>query len=157
MCGFFFGLLGALIVFKVASHRHHLGGCGGHHRRFRHHHGYGHGHGRRFERRRRHWMDWLFTRLDTTHGQEKVILDAAREVEDAVRGARGLGKKQRRDLGDILRGESFDHEAVGQAWTEQDEALEKARMAVLTALQRVHEVLEPRQRAQLADMIDGGW
>ncbi len=152
------GLLGALIAFKVVSHRHHFGHC--HHRRHRFgggRHGFSGRHGHRHERRRRRWLDWLFAELDTTHGQEKVILEASREVEDALRSAKGLGKKHRRDLGDILRAESFDHAVVGEAWTEQDEALEKARMAIVTALQKVHEVLEPRQRAQLADIVDGAW
>lgn len=154
MCGFFLGLFGALIAFKLVAFRHRYGGCHARGHRF----GGGRHHRKgRYERRRRRWLDWIFSELDTTHGQEKVILEASREIEDALKGAKGLGKKHRNDLGDILRAETFDHATVGEAWTEQDEALEKVRMAIVTALQKVHEVLEPRQRAHLADIIDGAW
>lgn len=83
--------------------------------------------------------------------------EAAEDVEDVVKDAKGLGRKQKRDLADILRGDAFDHEAVGEVWSEQDEALEKIRLQILTSLQKVHDVLEPRQREQLADMLEGAW
>ncbi len=139
MCGFFFGVFGAYFLFRMMRWR---GRCGP-----------GGWHGPR-RSRRRGWLDWMFTRLDTTHGQEKVIQEAASEIEEAVRSAKGLGRKHKRDLADILRGDEFDHEAVGEAWSEQDEALEKVRMSIVSSLQKVHEVLERRQRDQLADMLD---
>lgn len=150
MCGFFLGLLGAAILFKIGRRMMYGGGCGGGRRRHMRRGGYG----RRFSGR---WLDWLFERLDTSHGQEKVMREAAREVEDAMRSVKGLGRKHKRDLADIIRGNDFDHEAVGETWTEQDQALEKVRMSIVTALQKVHEVLEPRQREQLADMLEGAW
>ena len=83
--------------------------------------------------------------------------EAADDVEEAVRDFKGLGRKHKRDLADILRGDEFDHEAVGEAWSEQDAALEKIRLRLVTSMQKVHEVLEPRQREQLADMLEGAW
>ena len=145
MCGFLLGLLMMFVVFKFAR-RGAFWGC----RRFGRH---GAGLDGRSWRYRR-ILDWLFSRLDTTHGQEKVIREAVGEIEEAFRGTRGLGRKHIRNLADAIRAEDFGHDEVAEVWTEQDQALEKLRVSMLNALQAVHGVLEPEQRQTLGDMIE---
>ncbi len=130
------------------------GGCGGGWGRGHHHGHHGHWGGGRDPQR---WMlRGLFERLDTTPGQEKVILEAVetlrakgREGRDAVHGTAG-------DVAKAFRGERFDEAAMVEAFTRQDAALESAQKGLFEALAKVHEVLDERQRRELADMLERG-
>ena len=118
-----------------------------------HRDGYGEGRGWGFERvvlRR------IFERLDTTPGQEKVIVQAVSEGRDAIRSAVGEFRGSRDDLAKVIAGESFDETALGGVFAKQDEALANARKALTGALAKVHEALDSRQRSALADMIARG-
>lgn len=103
------------------------------------------------------WMlRGLFERLDTTPGQEKVILAAVEamrakggEIRDAVHGTGG-------DVAKAFRGERFDESAMADAFTRQDAALENAQKALFEALAKVHEVLDERQRRELAELMERG-
>jgi len=101
-------------------------------------------------------LRWLFRRLDTTHGQEKVIVDAAEALRSSFRDAKEQLHRSRTSLGEALRAEEFSHERVADAWVRQDEALEKLRLALSTGLHQVHETLDPRQRATLAELLEHG-
>lgn len=101
-------------------------------------------------------LRWLFEQLDTTPGQEKVIKEAASGVMAALRTAREELLSTRGRLADALRGESFDHEAIADAWVKHDKSLEETRLRLVTALQHVHEALDDTQRRQLAEMIEEG-
>lgn len=147
MCGFFLGLLVMFLVLRCVMGRRCWRRRGG--GRF----GPWDGAGRRSWGRRR-VLEWLFSKLDTSHGQEKVIREAVGEVEEAFRGTKGLGRKHVRNLADALRGAEFRHDSVAEIWSEQDQALENLRMALLNALQAIHGVLEPEQRDLLADLIE---
>ena len=148
MCAFFLGLLMMFLIARGTGWR-------GFRRRGRHGWCAGRGEGRAgVGWGRRRMMDWLFSKLDTSHGQEKVIREAVDEVEEALRSTRGLGRKHVRNVADALRGPDFGHDGVAEVWAEQDQALERVRMAVLNALQSVHGVLEPEQRDKLADLVE---
>jgi uncharacterized membrane protein len=99
----------------------------------------------------------LFQRLETTPGQEKVILAAVQDLKaragtmrDSLFGARG-------DVARSFRAPSFDEHSVGAAFARADDAHEQLRRAALDALAKVYEALDERQRRELADLIDRGF
>ncbi len=98
-------------------------------------------------------LRWLFEHLDTTHGQEKVILEAVEDLRGPAQKAREEALSTLGDLGNAVRGESFDHGRTAETWVRQDKALEQLRLTLTTALARVHEVLDERQRKLLADLL----
>lgn len=122
------------------------GGCHGHH---------GH-HGGRGSYGRRGMLRLVFERLDTTPGQEKVILAAIDDVRAAGQTARGEWKRARADVATAVRGDTVDEPRLAEASARLDAAGQTLREAVSVGLTKIHEVLEPDQRRRLADMIDDG-
>lgn len=98
----------------------------------------------------------LFERLDTTPGQEKVIVAAFEESRDALRESWKSVRDSRADLARALRGDSFDEEAVSAARSRHEEALRKSHEVWTAAIRKVHEALDSKQRAILADLIEQG-
>jgi Spy/CpxP family protein refolding chaperone len=177
MLGFIFGTICLVALIKVLRHGHghhgwrwaHGGGCGGH--------GYGgwHGHhgGRGFGGGPP-WARWgggggfgegfmmrgLFSRLETTPGQEKVIKDAFQKVRDTMKEARGEWQ-DKSELISLLRGETFDRTAAEGLSGKADASFAKVRVVIVEALAQIHEALDDRQRRILADFIEsrgrGGW
>lgn len=141
MLGFFCGALFAVALYKISRHGFGRGRCGGRSRRGGRH---------------RMMLNWLFRRLDTTHGQEKVVKEASVEVEAALRDARDQFGASLQSLARALRSDEFGHEQVADAWVRQDDAVEKTRLALTTAMQSLHGTLERDQRHTLADMVERG-
>jgi uncharacterized membrane protein len=110
----------------------------------------GFGFGKRF------FLRFIFERLDTTPGQEKVLAQAFDEIREAVKTAKGDWTSSRSRMADAMRGAEFDHEAVGEAWAKHDTAFEAMRLKVATSMAQVHEALDERQRKILADLIEKG-
>ena len=174
MLGFIFGTVCLVALVKVLRHghghhgwRYAHGGCGGH--------GYGgwHGHhgGRGYGGPP--WARWggggfgegfmmrgLFSRLETTPGQEKVIKDAFQNVRDTIKEARGEWQ-DKSELISLLRGETFDRTAAEGLSGKADASFAKVRVVIVEALAQIHEALDDRQRRILADFIEsrgrGGW
>jgi uncharacterized membrane protein len=75
-----------------------------------------------------------------------------REAKSGLYDARG-------DLASALRGPVLDDAALDAMLGRVDAATGEARAAVLDALRGVHEVLDDRQRGQVADLLDhrSGW
>jgi uncharacterized membrane protein len=143
----------------------HQDACGGGpmFRRHGHHgHGPGFGHGpfggrgfaRGFGGPARGGLYGLYQALDATPGQEKVIRAAFDEVRTAVGEARGEWKQSRGDVAQAFRADSFDAEIMGNAFARHDEHLERVRKAVTGALAKVHDALDEKQRATLAEWLD---
>lgn len=142
MFGFFFGtacLIGLAAV-VLRGHHHH------------HHHPRGHG----WRRGPRRALYAVFSRLDTTPGQEKAILAAVDELTEKIRGSRGSLKQTREAAAGAVRGDRFDEATLAGAFTAQDAALSELRGAVTAAGRKIHEVLDDRQRRSLADLIESG-
>jgi hypothetical protein len=150
------------------------GGCGGGYGRrwggggwggYRDHGGH-HGWGGHHDHREGGWeggwggptvlLRGLFRRLDTTPGQEKVIVAAIDEMRAAGREARGEIKASRADLAKAMRSPGFDEVMMGEMFARHDAALETLRKAGVGAMAKVHEALDEGQRARLADMIEAG-
>ena len=166
MLGFIFGTVCLVALVKVLRHgrgygwRHAGGGCGGH--------GYGgwhghHGGGRGFGGGPP-WARWggggggfgerfLFSRLETTPGQEKVIKDAFQRVRDTFKEARGEWQ-DKSELVSLLRGDTFDRTAAEGLSGKADASFAKLRVVIVEALAQIHEALDDRQRRILADFIE---
>lgn len=98
----------------------------------------------------------LFERLDTTPGQEKVIVAAFEESRDAGREAWKSVRESREDLARALRADVFDEDAVRAARSRHEEALRKAEDVMAASLRKVHEALDSKQRGILADLLEAG-
>jgi len=121
--------------------------------------GHGHGHGPGFGGfagggwGRRGMFRWLFTRLETSPGQEKVILEAADEVREAASKMKGEARASAADIADVLRGPDVDATSLGNLFARHDTAMDGMRKAVVGALAKVHDALDERQRKILADLV----
>jgi hypothetical protein len=102
----------------------------------------------------------LSERLDATPAQERVIRDATEEFREAAAKLKGEGRKTRADLATAFRKGHFDEVLLGELYARHDRSLEELRKAFVGMGARVHEALDERQRARLADLIEsgpGGW
>ncbi|HEX7840016.1 MAG TPA: periplasmic heavy metal sensor [Kofleriaceae bacterium] len=100
----------------------------------------------------------LFMRIDASPAQERAIIAEVEKLQDRVRGAKAGLHDARGDLAAALRGPMLDEAALGAVLGRVDTATGEARAAVLDALCGIHGVLDDRQRAQVADLLDrGGW
>lgn len=114
------------------------------------------GPGRGFEQsgRARRMLRFVYERLGTSPGQETVLADAAEALVGAVQGLRGELEQSRGDLARALRAEPFDVSALKSAFGRHDERIQTLREVLSTQGARVHEVLDGRQRAALADLLE---
>jgi uncharacterized membrane protein len=162
------GVLG-LFALKRAHRRcrahYGYGGCGGYGGGCDHGHGYGYGwHGPWAPpwqgRRGRSWMlHAALARIDATPAQERAIVGELDKLKERVREVKSSMKDARGDLAAAIRGESLDDAALGGALGRADTAHAEIRRAAIDALRGIHGVLDEKQRAQVADMLDrgGGW
>ena len=138
MFGFLIGTLSLIGLIKVIRHGRGFGW-----------HGRGGG--------PRRWMlRRLFERLDTTPGQEKVIMAAFDEVETNGRAAKEAFFGGRVDSGRAMRGEHFDTTTVNEAFEKQQAAVDAFKKTVLENMQKIHEALTPEQRQVAGDLIENG-
>ncbi|MFP2928011.1 periplasmic heavy metal sensor [Pyxidicoccus sp. 3LG] len=114
-----------------------------------------HGRGSRWGWRAR--LRWLFERLETSPGQEKVIVKTAEELMEAFEKVRDEAGPSRAALGRALRGEQFDGAALRELFERHDVAMDNLRRTVQGGLSQVHEALDPRQRRELADVLEHGF
>lgn len=162
--------LGILGFMALRRARH----CGGHHHYGWHgpwsdggrwnDHGYGHGGGppwrRGRHRRGRRWMlHAALARIDATPAQERVIVGELERLQERVHGAKDSLGEARVDLSAAMRGPALDDAALGAVLGRVDAASADVRAAAIEALRTIHGVLDDKQRAQVADMLDGrgGW
>ena len=127
-------------------------------------HGHGYGYGRWGGGHGRHGGGWgpkwmlrsLFERLETTPGQEKVILSEFEAVRAELSKLREEAGKARADIANALRGEHVSQEILTAMYARQDQILESIRRTLSGAIGKVHEALEPGQRKILGDLIERG-
>ncbi|NUO54778.1 MAG: periplasmic heavy metal sensor [Polyangiaceae bacterium] len=117
-----------------------------------------HGYGRGFRRGGpRGFLNGLFSRLDTSPSQEKVIVAAVEEAREAFFSLRGEAQLTRGDVARMLSDESFDAEKLGDVFSRHDDALRKVRETVAGSMAKVHAALDHNQRASLARMLEEGF
>lgn len=148
MFGFLIGfacLVGLIAVLK-SGRRCGRGWHGGGWRR-RHRHGW------RGHRGGSHFLGFVFDRLDTTPGQEKEIRGAVEELFEKRDELRREARATRGDVAKLLRTETLDETILGELFARHDERLRDLQKAFADALGRVHQALDPEQRARLADYL----
>ena len=79
--------------------------------------------------------------------------EAVHELIDEMRGLKHEVKASSSKLADAFGDERFDEERMGELFVHHDELLGRARLAVVGALGKIHDVLEPGQRKQLSRWI----
>jgi Spy/CpxP family protein refolding chaperone len=129
------------------------GGCGGYRRGWgggRRGWGRGSGPGGSF------WLRALFSRLDTTPGQEREIRAAIEDFTTNARSAKEGLKASREHVARAIAGESFDESALGDASSRVDTAATQVKDAFAGALKRIHAALDPKQRERLSELIANG-
>jgi Spy/CpxP family protein refolding chaperone len=158
------GILGA-IAFRRAR-RCHRGGYGwhgpwaGHGGDDHDHHGWHGRHGGHGRHGRRRWMlHAMLARIDATPAQERVIVGEIDKLRERMVGSKETLRDARGDLAAAMRGPVLDDAALGAVLGRLDAATGDARGAAIEALRNVHAVLDEKQRAQVAEMLDrgGGW
>jgi hypothetical protein len=102
------------------------------------------------------FLRMLFRRLETTPGQEKVIVAAYEEMREAAREARGELKQSRAEIAKAMRGPAIDEVLFGEMFARHDAAMDKLRKAGIGAIAKVHDALDERQRARFADIVESG-
>ncbi|HWO20113.1 MAG TPA: hypothetical protein VNO30_15105 [Kofleriaceae bacterium] len=105
----------------------------------------------------RRWMlRAIFSRIDATPAQERAIVAEIDRLRERVRGVKSNLKDVRGDLAAAIRGATLDDAALGGALGRADGAHAEVRSAALDALRAIHGVLDEKQRAQVADLLDRG-
>lgn len=102
------------------------------------------------------WLRALYARLDTTPGQEREIRAALEELRERAHDAKAGLPETRQNIGKALAGETFDDSAFEVVSARFDATAEKMKDAFVSALKRIHGVLDPKQRERLADIVGKG-
>ncbi len=98
----------------------------------------------------------LFERLQTTPGQERVIAEALRELRSAFKKATEEKAKGAKQVAEALRGDDFKVENMAEAFAHLESSVEAVRDASFSALAKIHEALDDKQRRVLADLVGRG-
>ncbi len=102
-------------------------------------------------------LRWLFERLDTSPGQEKVLVQAADDLTEAFEKMRDELSATRAAIARSLRGEAFDSAALRELDARHDELVDNLRKTLRTSMSKIYEALDSKQRRELADLLEHGW
>lgn len=144
-----------------AYHGYYGHGCGGYGHGGPGHgdgwHGHGHGGPPWARGRGRRWMlHAALERIDASPAQERAIIGEIDRLKERVRAVRSTFKEGRGDLAAAVRGDVLDDAALGAALGRADAAHAEVRSAAIDALRGIHGVLDAKQRAQVAELLDRG-
>jgi Spy/CpxP family protein refolding chaperone len=141
MIGFILGAVAAVGIAKVVRAR----------RRGMYRRGFG---GPGFSRRR--WfLRSLFERLDTTPGQERVIVQVLDELSQNRKALREEFGRTRADLAQAVQGGLIEDSTLEDAFARHDRLAAQLRVAFVEAMKKLTEVLDEAQRKQVARMLEG--
>ena len=99
----------------------------------------------------------ILRRVNATPAQERAIGDAVEEFRgDVKKLGGGETRRSRQEIADALRRPTFDGVVLGEQFARHDTVIEGARKAFVGLVARVHDTLEPEQRAQLASLVERG-
>jgi hypothetical protein len=99
----------------------------------------------------------VFERLETTPGQERVILAALDELRENRKAVRDEAKQTRVDLAHAVEGGLIEDSTLEEAYARHDRTLAQLRVGFTEALKKVVEVLDEDQRKELARWLEGGF
>jgi len=98
----------------------------------------------------------MFEQLDTTPGQEKAIRAALDELRTTANSVREELRDTRVDVARAMRADHMDEITLSDVAGKATNAVDTMRAAATSALSKIHEALDERQRATLADFIESG-
>lgn len=101
----------------------------------------------------RHWLRFIFDRLDTSPGQERVMRAAFDDVAERGYATLDALHDARRNLARAFREEELVAERVVEELTRPDDALAELRRTLGARLAELHATLDPEQRARFADSL----
>ncbi len=99
----------------------------------------------------------LFERLETTPGQERVILAAFEELQQNRQALREEAKQTRADLARAVGGGLIEDSTLEDSFARHDRLLARLRVSFTEALKKIVEVLDEPQRKHLAGWLEGGF
>jgi hypothetical protein len=95
-------------------------------------------------------------RIDASPAQERAIIAEVDKLHERLHGAKRSVKEARGDLATAIRGTTLDDAALGAVLGRVDGSTGEVRTAVLEAVRSIHGILDDKQRAQVADLLDQG-
>jgi hypothetical protein len=149
MLGFIIGTVSLIALVKVLRYGRRWHGYG-----YGHSHGYGHGPG---VSPRRWFLRSLFERLETTPGQEKVIVAALDELRENRKVVRGELEQTRGDIARAVAGGLIEDGVLEETFARHDRLFAQLRVSFVEAMRKITEALDERQRKQVASVLEGGW
>jgi uncharacterized membrane protein len=93
---------------------------------------------------------FAFERLNTSPGQEKAIRSALQDLRESLSSLRPSVQSLRQDIASGFKEESFTAAQAENILHSRDPELGQARAAIALTISRVHEALDPDQRARVA-------
>jgi Spy/CpxP family protein refolding chaperone len=106
--------------------------------------------------RRFHGLRRLMRSLDASPSQERALRDLIHSARDQLRELHRDGRDVRQEIGDVLRAASIDDSRLAAAEAKVGSKVRDAADILRKTLLQMHEILDTRQRAQLADWITSG-
>ena len=105
----------------------------------------------------RYWgLRWFLRRLDASPAQERALRDLIHSAHDQLRELRHESRDLRQELGDVLRAANLDDSRMAAAEAKVGEKVRVAGEIIRRTVVQMHEILDARQREQLADWITSG-
>jgi hypothetical protein len=98
----------------------------------------------------------VFERLETTPGQEKVIVAALDELRENRRMVREELQQTRSDIARAVAGGLVDDATLEETFARHDRLLAQLRVSFVEAVKKITETLDERQRKQLGGWLEGG-
>jgi hypothetical protein len=99
----------------------------------------------------------LFERLQTTPGQERVIVAALDELRENRQALRDEAKQTRTDLARAIEGGLIEDSTLEDTFARHDRSLARMRVSFTEALKKVVETLDEPQRKRMAGWLEGGF
>jgi hypothetical protein len=101
------------------------------------------------------WLRSIFERLETTPGQEKVIVGALEDLRSSRAAVWDEVKQTRADLAQALSIGLIDDATLEETFARHDRMLAQLRVSFVETMKKVTEVLDERQRKLLAEALQG--
>jgi hypothetical protein len=101
-------------------------------------------------------LRWLFERLETMPGQERVIVQALERLSENRALVHEELKQTRADVARAVEGGLVDDSTLDETFARHDRLQAQLRVAAVEALKTVTETLDERQRKVLASLLSRG-
>ena len=98
-------------------------------------------------------LRWLLRKLDASPAQERALRDLIHSAQDQLRELHRDAQGLRQELGDVLRAATLDDSRMAAAEAKVGGKVRDAADILRKTVVQMHEILDTRQREQLADWI----